>query len=188
MTDAQSQWAEVNLFHCARLKADLSPEACEANRAKPIIGKGRTKEEYDSVPRGRKGQYRPISCEKCTDWDRLCSEVYVKRIQAGIKKDRPVPAAPGAPEWTCACCGEQCGKPAARGLGWGCYATLRDKGGLAAYPRKRRVNKKSSGQRIAAKVDRLRLVPKESAKKILGEKIAEALEEFLAGYVARGGK
>ncbi len=141
MTDAERQWAEVNLFRCDKLRADLSPEACAANRKKPLTGKPMTKAQFDSIP-NRRPQYRPTVCEKCIDWERLCGEVYGKRALAGIKENRPEPAeTPDEPTWVCARCKKQCGKPAARGLGWGCYARLRDNGGLAAFPRKKRSTK-----------------------------------------------
>ncbi len=209
MTDAQHQWAEVNLFHCTRLKADLSPEACEANRGKPIIGKNRTKEEYDSVPHGRKGQYRPISCEKCTDWERLCREVYEKRVFAGKKENRPAPVeAPASSEWVCARCKTVCSARAARGLGWKCYTYLKNHGGLENYPRSvkypekrkprkgdagkgpaagglRRTVKNDAGQKLVARIDHF--AARKAAVKTLADKMAEAIDEFLAAHPATGG-
>jgi len=139
------QFKAVNTFQCARLKADaITPEACAANRKKLPLNKG--------IP-GTHPNPMPFACEECMDWKRLCEQVYEKRLQAGIKKNRPAPAkAPAESGGVCAHCKTTYSKPAARGLCWNCYSSLRNHGGLEAYPmsinyhRRKKAHKESVGE------------------------------------------
>lgn len=74
------RWKEENTFYCIALNATLSPERCQDNRNKRSLGRN---SDPRSINGGAKlihsNGYRPLACERCSDWKFLCEEVYARR-------------------------------------------------------------------------------------------------------------
>ncbi len=106
------QWMEENTFYCKKTRADLSPEACAANRKAPGPG------AMDN---------RPYPCISCTAWRELCAQVERRRAE---KKEEDVGKKKMA---ICKRCGNE--KPHhGRGLCGTCYLWAASHGKLDDYP------------------------------------------------------
>lgn len=112
--EEKRRWMDENTFYCARLRADLSPEACQANRRR---ARGRWLDDD-----------RPAPCATCADWRALCRQVELRR--AGKTKEDVMAKRQG----TCRWCGEV-KNITGRGLCAACYARLKKCGELdKKYP------------------------------------------------------
>lgn len=112
--EEKRRWMDENTFYCARLRAWLSPEACQANRRR---ARGRWLDDD-----------RPAPCATCADWRALCRQVELRR--AGKTKEDVMAKRQG----TCRACGEV-KNITGRGLCAACYARLKKSGELdKRYP------------------------------------------------------
>jgi hypothetical protein len=116
-------------FLCRRLPpagAHITPEECEHYRSLPKPGRQLSK--MKALELRRRGidpdETMPPACEHCKDWPEL-----IGRMKATAEGQPPA-------VWACARCKGVCGKPAARGLGWGCYRELKKAGRLDEFPAK----------------------------------------------------
>ena len=111
MMSEKEKWLEVNTFYCERLRCRLTPEQCEANRARPRLKEAGRWLESNRPP-------MPGPCEKCTEWRSLCKEVYQRRKEEAMGK-----------VGVCKNCGEE-RHIKARGLCSKCYQKLKEEGKL----------------------------------------------------------
>ena len=105
------EWLRVNTFICPHGLGRISPEQCAANRSRPRLGDGAwgLGENLTGTP------VMPGPCEKCTEWQALCKEVYQRRKEEAMAK-----------VGICKHCGEQ-KNIKARGLCARCYEELKKK-------------------------------------------------------------
>jgi len=128
MTDRE-RWLQINTFYCSALRCRLTPEQCEANRARPRLYKGGG--WLDNRPP------MPGPCEKCTAWKELCEQVYQKRKEvASMDETREEEGKKKKNKRyfvKCKLCGQM--RPHhGRGLCAKCYSKLAMEGRLEEFP------------------------------------------------------
>jgi len=123
------EWLQLNTFLCPHGLGRISPEQCEANRARP-----RLKEACNwnvNLPP------MPGPCEKCTEWKELCEQVYQKRKEvASMDETREEEGKKKKNKRylvKCKLCGQM--RPHhGRGLCAKCYSKLAMEGRLEEFP------------------------------------------------------